>query len=139
MSYFEDIRAKGRDANPFFRLMEVNIGEIGKGEAVLTMQVRPDMQNGEGWMQGGIFTALADEAMVLALYSLMPPEEGLATISESTSFLKGARDGVLVATARVVRKGRRVAFAESEVRMGSATGEILARCTAAFAIVRKKE
>ncbi len=139
MSYFEDIQAKGREANPFFRLMGINVGEIGKGKAALTMQVRPDMQNGEGWMQGGIFTALADEAMVLALYSLMPPEEGLATISESTTFLKGARDGVLVATGRVVRKGRRVAFAESEVRMGSVQGEIVARCTAAFAIVRKKE
>ena len=138
MSYVEDIRAKGRDVNPFFRLMGVNLGEIGKGEATLTMQVRPDMQNGEGWMQGGIFTALADEAMVLALYSLMPPEEGLATISESTTFLKGARDGLLVATGKVVRKGRRVAFAEGEVRMGSGTGEILARCTAAFAIVKKE-
>jgi uncharacterized protein (TIGR00369 family) len=138
MSYFEDIRARGRDANPYFRLMGVNIGEIGQGVATLTMQVRPDMQNGEGWMQGGIFTALVDEAMVLALYSLMLPEEGLATISESTSFLKGARDGLLVATGRVVRKGRRVAFAEGEVRMGSGTGEILARCTAAFAIVRKQ-
>jgi uncharacterized protein (TIGR00369 family) len=139
MSYFEDIRAKGRDANPFFRLMGIDIGEIGKGEVTLTMEVRPDMQNGEGRMQGGIFTALADEAMVLALSSLMLPEEMLATISESTTFLKGARDGLLVATGRVVRKGRRVAFAESEVRMGGATGDILARCTAAFAIVRKKE
>ena len=139
MSYVEDIRAKGRDVNPFFRLMGVNLGEIGKGEATLTMQVRPDMQNGEGWMQGGIFTALADEAMVLALYAQMPPEEGLATISESTTFLKGARDGLLVATGKVVRKGRRVAFAEGEVRMGGVQGELLARCTAAFAIVRKKE
>jgi len=138
MSYFEDIRARGRDANPFFRLMGVNISVIGQGVATLTMQVRPDMQNGEAWMQGGIFTALADEAMVLALYSLMPPEEGLATISESTTFLKGARDGLLVATGKVVRKGRRVAFAEGEVRMGSGMGEILARCTAAFAIVKKE-
>ena len=139
MSYVEDIRAKGRDVNPFFRLMGVNLGEIGKDGATLTMQVRPDMQNGEGWMQGGIFTALADEAMVLALYAQMPPEEGLATISESTTFLKGARDGLLVATGKVVRKGRRVAFAEGEVRMGGVQGELLARCTAAFAIVRKKE
>jgi acyl-CoA thioesterase len=139
MSYFEDIRAKGRDANPFFRLMGIDIGEIGKGEVTLTMEVRADMQNGEGRMQGGIFTALAGEAMVLALSSLMLQEESLATISESTTFLKGARDGLLVATGRVVRKGRRVAFAESEVRMGGTTGDILARCTAAFAIVRKKE
>jgi acyl-coenzyme A thioesterase PaaI-like protein len=35
----------------------------------------------------------------------------------------------------VVRKGRRVAFTESEVRKESSEGEILARCAAAFAIL----
>ncbi len=86
-------------------------------------------------MQGGIFTGLADEAMALALYTVLSPGEGIATISETTSFLKGARDEFLVATGRVVRKGRRVAFTEGEVRKESETGDILARCAAAFAIV----
>ena len=84
---------------------------------------------------GGIFTAIADEAMALALYTVISPDERIATISETTSFLKGAKDEVLIATGRVVRKGRRVAFAESEVRSGTGEGGILARCAAAFAII----
>lgn len=135
MSYFEELKKRGRDANPFFVMMGIGVDSIGEGTAQLSMEVRPDMQNGVGWMQGGIFTAMADEAMALALYTVLPPGEGIATISETTSFLKGARDGLLVATGRVVRKGRRVAFTEGDVRMGSAEGEILARCAAAFAIV----
>jgi len=78
---------------------------------------------------------MADEAMALALYTVISPGERIATISETTSFLKGAKDGVLVADGRVVRKGRRVAFTESEVRSGDGEGEILARCAAAFAIL----
>jgi uncharacterized protein (TIGR00369 family) len=139
MTYFEEIRKKGRDTNPFFRLMGIEVGEIRKGEATLSMRVRPDMQNGVGWMQGAMFTALADEAMALALYSVLTPQEGIATISESTSFLKGARDGRLVAIGRVVRKGRRVAFAEGEIQREQEDGELLARCTAAFAIIQKQE
>jgi uncharacterized protein (TIGR00369 family) len=135
MSYFDELKRRGRDANPFFRMMGIEVDSIGDGTAQLSMQVRPDMQNGVGWMQGGIFTALADEAMALALYTALSPGEGIATISETTSFLKGARDEFIVATGRVVRKGRRVAFAEGEVRKGSAEGEILARCAAAFAII----
>jgi uncharacterized protein (TIGR00369 family) len=135
MSYFEDIRKRGRDANPFFVMMGIEVDSIGEGTAQLSMKVRPDMHNGVGWMQGGIFTAMADEAMALALYTALSPQERIATISETTSFLKGARDEVIVATGRVVRKGRRVAFTECEVRKGGGEGEILARCAAAFAIL----
>jgi acyl-CoA thioesterase len=135
MSYFEELKRRGRDVNPYFRMMGIEVDSIGEGTAQLSMRVRPDMQNGVGWMQGGIFTGLADEAMALALYSVLAPGEGIATISETTSFLKGARDELLVATGRVVRKGRRVAFTEGEVRKESEEGEILARCAAAFAIL----
>jgi uncharacterized protein (TIGR00369 family) len=135
MSYFEELKRRGRDANPFFASMGIDVVSIGKGTAELSMKVRPDMHNGVGWMQGGIFTAIADEAMALALYSVLSPGEKIATISETTSFLKGARDELLVATGRVVRKGRRVAFTEGEVRKGTREGEILARCAAAFAIL----
>ena len=136
MSYFDELKRHGQEANPFFRMMGIEVGSIGEGTASLSMQVRPEMHNGVGWMQGGIFTAIADEAMALALYTVISPGERIATISETTSFLKGAREGAtLVATGRVVRKGRRVAFTESEVRKDTGGGEILARCAAAFAIL----
>jgi uncharacterized protein (TIGR00369 family) len=135
MSYFEELKKRGREANPFFVMMGIEVDAIGDGTARLSMQVRPEMQNGVGWMQGGIFTAMADEAMALALYTIISPGERIATISETTSFLKGARDELLVATGRVVRKGRRVAFTEGDVRKESEEGEILARCAAAFVIL----
>ena len=135
MSYFEEIQKRGRDVNPFFVMMGIDVVSIGEGTAQLSMKVRPDMHNGVGWMQGGIFTAMADEAMALALYTVISPGERIATISETTSFLKGTKDEILIATGRVVRKGRRVAFTESEVRKETGEGEILARCAAAFAIL----
>jgi len=135
MSYFEEIQKRGRDVNPFFVMMGIDVVSIGEGTAQLSMKVRPEMHNGVGWMQGGIFTAMADEAMALALYTVISPGERIATISETTSFLKGTRDDILIATGRVVRKGRRVAFTESEVRKETSDGEILARCAAAFAIL----
>jgi acyl-CoA thioesterase len=135
MSYIERIRAQGRDANPFFTLMGVELGAVGKGSAVLRMPVRQDMMNGEEWLQGGIFTALADEAMVLAIYPLLDPGERIATVSESTSFLAGTQGGVLVASGTVVKRGRRVIFAEADVtREGE--DRILARCSAAYAVMR---
>jgi uncharacterized protein (TIGR00369 family) len=136
MSYIERIRAQGRDANPFFTLMGVELGTMEKGSARIRMPVRPDMMNGEEWLQGGIFTALADEAMVLATYPLLDPEERIATISETTSFLAGAREGVLIAEGTVVKRGKRVIFAEGEV-FSEGEGLILARCSAAYAVMKR--
>ncbi len=136
-SYMELIRRKGREANPFFRLMGIEIGRISSGEAELKMRIRPDMTNGVGWLQGGIYLSLTDEAMALALYSILDPGEGIATISESTSFIRGARDGVLISRGRVVKRGRRVAFAEGEVLREGGNAELLARTTASFAILQE--
>jgi acyl-CoA thioesterase len=89
MSYLENIKKDGKYANPFFCLMGIEVVSVEPGKAVLNMQVRPDMHNGVGWLQGGILAAVADEAMALALYPLLSNTEGIATISESTSFIRG--------------------------------------------------
>jgi len=137
MSYLEDILRLGRDANPFFRLMGIDVGPLGKGEAMLSMQVRPDMLNGVGWLQGGLFTALCDEAMALALFTVLDEDEGIATISESTSFLQGIRKGRVTATARVVKRGRSIAFLEGEVT-NSDDGSLLSETMASFAVMPKR-
>ncbi|MCX6689475.1 MAG: PaaI family thioesterase [Methanoregula sp.] len=134
MSYIEEITKHGRDANPFFCLMGIEVVHVELGKAVLKMEVRRDMHNGVGWLQGGMLAALADEAMALALYPLLAKDEGIATISESTSFIKGVRHGIILAEGRVIRKGRRVAFMEGDVRMDDDKKTILSHTSAAFAV-----
>lgn len=138
MDYYERVKAGGDIGNPFFTMMGVSILSFGDGKAELSMDVLPTMLNGVGWLQGGIFVALADEAMALALYTVLQEGEGIATISESTSFLRGTRDGMLFARGWTVRRGRRVAFTEGEVRRDNSSGEVLARTTASFAIVSSR-
>lgn len=135
MSYLNEIHRRGSDANPFFRLMGIEIGSYGNGEAELNMQVRPDMLNGVGWLQGGLYTALCDEAMALALFTALEEETAIATISESTSFLQGVRSGRITARARVVKKGRRISFVEGSV--SSEDGTLLTETRASFAIMAK--
>jgi len=134
MSYFERIKKDGRKANPFFCLTGIDVMKAEPGRAVLTMPVRPDMHNGVGWLQGGMLVAIADEAMALALYPLLEKNEGIATIAESTSFIKGVQKGTVLAEARVIKKGRRVAFMEAEVWADNGEKVLLSRTTASFAI-----
>ncbi|MBP2145787.1 uncharacterized protein (TIGR00369 family) [Methanofollis sp. W23] len=133
MSYLEEIRARGREANPFFVMMGIDPVSYGNGEAELSMAVRPEMCNGAGWLQGGVYTSLADEAMALALFTVLKEDERIATISETTHFLAGVQDGTLRARGEVVRRGRRVAFADGEV--SDQDGNTLSRTTASFAVM----
>lgn len=135
MSYLNEIRNRGIDANPFFCLMGIEIVSYGNGEAELNMPVRPDMHNGVGWLQGGLYTALCDEAMALALFTVLEEGTAIATISESTTFLQGVRSGKITARARVVKKGTRVCFAEGSVR--SEEGTLLSETRASFTIMTK--
>ncbi|HOI12667.1 MAG TPA: PaaI family thioesterase [Methanoculleus sp.] len=134
MGYLDELKRVGRDVNPFFTLMGIEVDEFADGRAHLTMEVRPDMLNGAGWLQGGVYVALADEAIALALYTLLAENERIATIDEHTSFIKGVNAGTLVATGRVIRKGRRVAFADGEVR-DAADGTLLSRTSTSYAII----
>jgi len=136
MDYLGKVQHLGRAANPFFVMMGIDPICIEKGRAVLRMPVRHDMMNGEGWLQGGIFTAITDEAMVLAIYSLLGEGETIATISETTSFMYGAKDGAILAEGRVIKKGRRVAFAEGEVKTEEGT-RLLSRSSASFVVTKQ--
>jgi len=138
MSYLGEVQKRGRDANPFFKLMGIEVATFGDGKAELQMEVRPDMLNGAGWMQGGLYTALADEAMALALFTALDENDRIATISETTSFFRGVREGRIVAEGRVTRIGRQVAFAEGQVRSEGATGQVLSQTSASFSIIREK-
>jgi acyl-CoA thioesterase len=52
--------------------------------------------------------------------------------------MRGVREGTILAEGRVIRKGRRVAFMESEVRLDNAEKTVLARTTASFAVTAEK-
>ena len=138
MSYLANIQTSGRDANPFFRLMDIELGPYGGGEAMLFMPVRADMLNGVGWLQGGLYSALCDEAMALALFTVLDDGEAIATISENTSFLQGIRNGSIFAQAKVVKKGRAVAFVEGRVS-DKDDGTLLSKTQASFAIMSRRK
>jgi len=135
MGYLEEIKKIGRNANPFLRLMGIELESFGEGRARLSMNVRADMLNGVGWLQGGLYGALCDEAMALALYTVLEEGEQIATISETTSYLRGVRNGKVRVRAQVVRKGRQVAFLEGFVT--DPEDVLLSKTVASFTIFKR--
>ena len=133
MNYLNEIRGRGQEANPFFCLMGIKPIEFGEGKARLVMDVRDDMKNGEGWLQGGIFTAIGDEAIALAIYTLLSEGETIATVSCTTNFIRGIQNGTIHADGIVIRKGRQMIYAEASIT-NAKDESLLARCCASFIV-----
>jgi acyl-CoA thioesterase len=83
----------------------MEILQIGPGEAVLTMTVKPDMVNGHGIAHGGFIFTLADSAFAFACNS---HNERAVAAQGNISFIRPGKLGDrLVATAREIsRTGR---------------------------------
>lgn len=84
---------------------------------VLRAPVRKDFLQEYGVVQGGILSALADTAAVYLLITFLDEGKRMSGVEFKINFLNpGSADGGdLVATSRVVKKGRTIAVCESEV------------------------
>ena len=98
-----------------FRLVERSAERV-----VVEQDVRAEMLQEAGVVQGGLLTALADTAAVYLLWPELGEARTMTGTNASVQFLAAARpdEGALTATATPVRVGRRLAVCESVVRQG---------------------
>ena len=86
-------------------------------EVLLTMEWRPELCTIGGLLHGGAVMALADSAGAVAAFLNLPEEAaGTSTISSSTSFLRGVREGATVtARSTVLHAGSTTIAVETSV------------------------
>ena len=77
--------------------------------------------------------SLADNMGGTCAFLNLPAGAGTATISSSTNFLRGVRDGHVTATSRPLRVGRSVIVVETELRDDD--GRLVAHTTQAQAVI----
>jgi len=112
--YLERLK-NGDLVNPFLDHFRITVTSLGDGTATFQMPIQPGYLQGAGLMQGGIIVALADEALAHAMMTLLQSGEGLTTIELKTDFCS-AKEGDLVAEARVFKKGRTIARGDCLVK-----------------------
>ena len=102
-------------------LMKPEIINNAEGKCELRFQVRPEFTIYSGIVQGGIVAVMLDMAMAMA------GNGELSTASLQYEILRPVRDTPLTATGTIVRRGRRIIFAEAEIRNDD--GVLLAKGT----------
>lgn len=86
-----------------------------------------EFTNPGGSVQGGIVTAMLDDACAFAVIINSGQPVFVATLELKTSFFAAAKPGLLIAEARVMKLGKSIAFVEADLL--DPDGTMLARMT----------
>ena len=117
---------KGKaSGEPISEFLKMRLVELSPGYAKVTMKLRPEYQNFNGLVFGGVIMAIADQAFAYASNSLSHPSYASQF---NIHFITGpAPDDELTAECRVVKSGRRVGI--SEMTVTNQEGKLIARAT----------
>lgn len=124
-----------REPPPVSKLLgwKVLRADAGSGAAEVEFQAPAEFTTTGGRVQGGMLTAMLDEAMYAAICTLLETHEYAPTISLNVSFLAPAAAGRLLARTKVQHRGRSIAFVEGE--LSDREGRTVARATASCRIL----
>jgi uncharacterized protein (TIGR00369 family) len=118
--------------SPYYQSMGMELAAIEEGRAVLRVAIQPSHLNADGIVHGGVLPAIADGAMGNALRTLHGRAQVL-TAEVSLQYLRPVTGGALLAEGRVVQSGRRLSFAEVEIR-DEASGKPVAKGSGVFVV-----
>ena len=103
------------------------------GTIRVAFDARPEFTNPMGAVQGGFLAAMLDDTMGPALVATLQPDEFAPTLELKMNFLRPAKPGPLVGTARVVHRGGTIAFLSGE--LADPSGTVVATASATVRIV----
>jgi uncharacterized protein (TIGR00369 family) len=111
---------------PMLALMNMRLLEVSKGRVIFSAVPEQRHYNPQGTVHGGFTATVLDSAMGCAVFTLLGPNTGHATLEFKINLVRPifAETGRLRAEAWVVHGGKRVSTAES--RLLTSDGKVVA-------------
>jgi uncharacterized protein (TIGR00369 family) len=120
----------------FISHLGMKLVEVGEGACSVELVTDERHLQHHGFVHAGVVATLADHAAGGAARSVAPAGSDVITIEFKINFLKPAPAGKLLATARVLRAGRTVIVAETEVLSGET---LVSKLTSTLAVILEKQ
>jgi len=119
----------------FAGMIGMTVSLVEPGHTICHLEITPRHLNAGGVLHGGAQYTLADTSMALAVLAGLDDGLDCATLEIKMTYFKAVSEGAITCETRVISKGNRVAFLESDVRSG---GELIAKASGSFYILRRK-
>lgn len=121
--------AAGGEPPQIAKLIGFRLKSYDRDHCAMEFEAGPQHANPMGTLHGGILCDVADAAMGTAWATGIAENETFTTIELKINFFRPFWTGLLVADAKVVRRGRTVGYMECEVK--DEAGRLIAKvaCT----------
>jgi len=125
-----------RERVPFAAKLGLEVLEVSKERVRVRAQWKPEFCTSFGIAHGGFLMAIADTAGALLAMQHLPPGAGTTTLESKTNFLRGLREGTVVATTEPVHAGRTSIVVTTDLH--DETGKLLTRTTQTQMVLTKR-
>jgi uncharacterized protein (TIGR00369 family) len=134
LDFLRKLAARELPAPPIAELFGFGIEAVEPGDVVFTCRPDESTYNPIGVVHGGTACVLLDTVAGCAVHSTLPAGVAYTSLEIKVNYLRPIHSGVgLVAHGWVSKPGRRVAFAEGDLR--DAEGRVLATATSTCLIM----
>jgi uncharacterized protein (TIGR00369 family) len=121
---------------PFALAVGIEIDAAAKDEVRGRLPWAPERCTTAGLMHGGAVMTLADSLGAVCAFLNLPSGAATSTISSSTNFFRGVRDGEVRGTARPLHVGRTTIVVQTELR--DADDKLVALVTQTQAVLQPR-
>lgn len=101
---------------PAFCGFEVDL--VGPGQFETRLNVRPEHTQQDNFVHAGVIATMADHTAGYAAYTTVSDQFRILTIEFKINFLKPAIGDTLICKSKVLKEGRTIIIAESEIFSG---------------------
>lgn len=122
---------------PVAKLLGFAVTSMGNGLAIVELMVDGRHANPMGTLHGGVLCTAADAAMGTAYLSTLEEGESFTTLELKINFLRPVWNAHLIATGKVVKKGKTIGLTECDVTDGD--GILIARAMSTCMTLRGEE
>ena len=122
---------------PFTEHLGIQLVEMTREHAVVSLRKRPELLNSWGATHGGVIMTMLDLVMSWAVRGHYGVVGGVLTVDLSVGFMKGSFGDKVTAKGRVLHGGKSTAFCEAEARDDK--GALLAKAIGTFKLLPDKE
>ncbi len=130
-------RWHGGTEPPISKLIGFHMVAYEHGRAVFEMEAGPQHHNPMGTLHGGVLCDIADAAMGTAMVTTLKENESFTTLELKINFLKPIWRGKLVATGKVIKRGKTIGMMECDVT--DEQGSLVARAGCTCLVLRGEQ